>query len=542
MGKKKGKNKQKKQQGGNQNGSNSMQICGGSQNQLPSAVKKNLNAQKKEQKKKNKKDLKKQAKNNQCGGNKNKNKSNVPGFALKTSGERAVFVAPDDRGIERHWAVNAGNDAHDADISEILCDGTNVVYTLSRDKKIIHWLLEEKEPTLIADHLNLFGAPPASDNTATNSLFGGFNPTSTSSSSSASSSNVKKFHLKKQNAIEMPYPVWSALFSVGCLFVGLGNGTVKVFSKNSGDQFEFEAHTKRVSCIRRHEQTGIVITTDHGGALKCWKLQPQPDGKVQADCVFETELNAEVKTFHILQGCWLYIATAKGLFRLPLAQLETAKPEKLNSEGLNTLSPWNNEQYVICTTRAGEVQIFEVATGAKKHTVEAVGNMKNILTLDEVAGERVVCGHQDGKLSSFAVPNWQRQSGWRIIDKLQQSPVANVTCVRKIPSAPGVFVVGLQTGALQVWKYASAATNNAAAVQQAGMGAVVQQQQVQIPAQPVVVGAVQPVAPQQVAPQAPVPAIPNVGLVPTQQQQQLLQQQLQQAAQVPLPDDDDDDL
>lgn len=247
------------QQGGHAVGSSKMQVDG-----FASGVKKSVNQQKKESKKQQRKENKKLLKNAAGGG-----KNNKPRAVLKTHTERAVLTAgAEEPGIVRHSMVT-GESGHNLDVMEILCEGDQgTVYTVSRDKKIISWQLQEKETETIADSLNLLGgggttaASSSSSSSSCSQLFGGF-----SFGQSAAQLPTRRFCLTKTNTIEMPCAIWSALFQANCLFVGLGSGVVKVFAKHSGETFEFQAHEKRVNCIRRHEQSGILITADNGGIL-----------------------------------------------------------------------------------------------------------------------------------------------------------------------------------------------------------------------------------------------------------------------------------
>ncbi|CAD7962056.1 unnamed protein product [Amoebophrya sp. A25] len=562
------KNKQPQTSSSSNNGG-MMDVCRGQQ--APSAVRKNVNALKKEEKRRRQKEKKQQEKQLQ-NSNRNKNNKNK-NFLIKTQSERASFIAEDDPAMVRQSAVSA-EEAHGTDVCEILSDATGgMVYTLSRDKKIIAWGLEERETDSIAGNLNMSSTSPGSagSSTASSTLFGGAGAAAAASSninstSASSSCRVKRWFLKKQNTIQLDYAIWCATFQANCLFVGLGNGQVKVFAKDTGDQFDFQAHTKRVTCIRRHAASGIVITGDNGGSLKCWQLEQTAAGQVNAKCAFETELHAEVKSFEVIGNTWIYVASAKGLLRLPLQGLESAKPEKLTSEALNALMPFevasSQQTFLAAPTRGGGIQLFDAATGKKQHSIDAVANMKNVMTLGELAGERVICGHQDGKLSSFRLPEWTRLCGWRILDKLQQSPVHNVTCVRQIGAA-GLCLVGLQNGALQLWRYAPNEQHlvaPAAATGGVGVHGVSAPATVATPG--VVVGGLvvpgaasmghggAPLAPQggvQIMPATPVLQHPQFHLNPEAQAQHGvapggLGRPAIDPASVPLPDDDDDDL
>lgn len=189
--------------------------------------------------------------------------------------------------------------------------------------------------------------------------------------------------------------------------------------------------------------------------------------------IFELSLHSEIRTFHIVNDSLIFFATARGLFRISMANIEIAKPEKIGGSAGNTSSssssipvndllPWEaaGEHYVIASFRDGSVRVYHAMTGELKHSVPSAPDCKmvqKITLLGSGTSQRLLCAHLDGKMSALELPSFKRVAVWQAFEKTNTSVVVAVPQViasRLGCDVRGLFLVGSQNGGLQLWQHA----------------------------------------------------------------------------------------
>merc|ERR1712061_938234 len=129
--------------------------------------------------------------------------------------------------------------------------------------------------------------------------------------------------------------------------------------------------------------------------------------------LFEISLHAEIRTFHVVRDTWIYFATAKGLYRVNMANIETAKPEKVGGGGEDAagscggaggagsglqsnvavldILPWEaeGEPYVIVSLRDNSIRVYHGLSGELKHYVMSKPDSKLVQKLSILNPENV---------------------------------------------------------------------------------------------------------------------------------------------------------
>eukprot|EP00397_Hematodinium_sp_SG-2012_P029636 GEMP01031328.1.p1 GENE.GEMP01031328.1~~GEMP01031328.1.p1 ORF type:complete len:381 (+),score=76.26 GEMP01031328.1:133-1275(+) len=233
---------------------------------------------------------------------------------------------------------------------------------------------------------------------------------------------------------------WCLLVAGDTIFCGLTDGSIKMFS--NGGSSALEGHDKRVTAIVAHE--GIIISGSIDSSVKMWQLI---NGTFA--CVQTIQMAAEVRQLLVTttpDAKVLWVGTSTGLFGLDLLNLQLPPVRVVKECTMVVTCLMEYANHVLVGYKDGSLKCFD-KKGATKHEMTAYPDCKHMSAFSVVSeGNRLICGFNDGRLSSISLPTFERRARWDAFDHVTTS------CVRTC-GADGYYLVGSQSGDLQLWQY-----------------------------------------------------------------------------------------
>jgi hypothetical protein len=232
---------------------------------------------------------------------------------------------------------------------------------------------------------------------------------------------------------------WSMVMVGEWIFCGLGDGTIKGFSK-TGQEATLKMHTKRVASLLIHQN--VLISAGSDGAVRLW--QADPSGSFQCTHTVTEGLSSAITCVAVLAE-HLWVGGTSGVAVIELASLRVVHqiaPKKFVAGFLEF------QGHLIVAYADGQLCIFDHA-GVKKHDQPPLDAGPIIALAGLESGPRLLCGHAKGQMSSMVLPDFQLKTSWQSLDKCK---VQSICCTGQ----DGIFLVGAENGNLQVWQRSDA--------------------------------------------------------------------------------------
>jgi len=243
--------------------------------------------------------------------------------------------------------------------------------------------------------------------------------------------------------------IWSILVTADekTIFCGLSTGSIRVLSIPNLAMHSLESHDKRVTAVIAGPMSSI-LSGSLDGTVKIWELV---NGAFA--CKLTIQMAGEVRSLLLTTEAAtvvLWVGTAKGLYAVNLANPEQA-PVKVANDCTTAVSCMREySDTVVVGLKDGSLKCFS-KSGRKMADAAPYPDCKNLTALaivyEKTRGNRLVCGFNEGRLSSFDFPKFERRARWDAFDKHLTSSVC--AC------QDGYYVVGSQIGDLHLWKLVS---------------------------------------------------------------------------------------
>lgn len=231
---------------------------------------------------------------------------------------------------------------------------------------------------------------------------------------------------------------WSMVMAGEWIFCGLGDGTIKGFSK-TGQQAVLKAHTKRAACLKVHAH--VLLSGSSDGTVRLWQADPANPANFACTNTISEGISSGVGCMAVL-GEHLWVGGTSGVAVVELSSLRVVsqiQPKKFVA-GFQEF-----QGHMIVAYADGQVCIFD-AGGVKKHDQPPmdVGPILSVTGLEN--GPRLLCGHAKGQVSSIVLPAFQLRKSWQAFER------AKVQSLTAAPGPDGIFIIGAENGNLQIWQ------------------------------------------------------------------------------------------
>jgi len=244
------------------------------------------------------------------------------------------------------------------------------------------------------------------------------------------------FELKEDLTVPLDESCFSMLYKDGWIFCGLWDGSIKGFSQDGGNA-TMKGHTKRVNALIIHE--GILISGAGDQSVKLWQMDPATKQfnctHTVADC-----MPGAVNKLCVFGGK-LMVGGSAGVAAIDLTSLTVKNilpPVKFVADFLEF------QGHLIAAYSDGTMRVFDTEGNMQKELKEsAAGPILSIAGLD--SGPKIVCTHSRGQVGTIALPNFEHLCTFQAFDT---GRVESVMCA----GHDGIFLVGHQTGCLQLWQ------------------------------------------------------------------------------------------
>jgi len=229
---------------------------------------------------------------------------------------------------------------------------------------------------------------------------------------------------------------WSMVMVGEWIFCGLGDGTIKGFSK-SGGQAVLKAHTKRVSVLKVHAH--VLLSGSSDGSVRCWQADASGQNFSCTNTVSEG-LSSGIACLAVLAE-HLWVGGTSGVAVIELSSLRVVsqiQPKKFVA-GFQEF-----QGHMIVAYADGQLIIFDGA-GVKKHEQAPMqaGPILSVAGLE--SGPRLLLGHAKGQVSSLVLPAFTLRACYQA---LERAKVQSICC----SGSDGIFIIGAENGNIQVWQ------------------------------------------------------------------------------------------
>jgi len=247
---------------------------------------------------------------------------------------------------------------------------------------------------------------------------------------------TNRFELTADLEVPLGDICWCMVMVGEWIFCGLGDGTIKGFSK-SGGQALLKAHTKRVGCLKVHEH--VLISGSSDGSVRCWQADPTT-GNFACTNTITDGISSGVSCLSVLAG-HLWVGGTSGVAVVELASLRVVsqiQPKKFVA-GFQEF-----QGHMIVAYVDGQVCIFD-SGGVQKHSQPsmACGPILSLAGLE--SGPRLLCGHSKGQVSSIVLPMFTLKTCFQAFERAK---VQSLCCAGQ----DGIFILGAENGSIQVWQ------------------------------------------------------------------------------------------
>jgi len=246
-----------------------------------------------------------------------------------------------------------------------------------------------------------------------------------------------RFELTEDLKVELGDICWSMVMAGEWIFCGLGDGTIKGFSK-AGQQAILKAHTKRAQCLKVHQH--VLLSGGSDGTVRCWQADPSGANFACTNTISEG-LSSGITCLAVL-GEHLWVGGTSGVSVVELASLRVVsqiQPKKFVA-GFQEF-----QGHMIVAYADGQVCIFDAGGGKKlEQPPMAVGPILSVAGLEN--GPRFLCGHSKGQVSSIVLPAFQLRTCWQA---LERAKIQSICCAA---GQDGIFMLGGENGTLHIWQ------------------------------------------------------------------------------------------
>lgn len=248
--------------------------------------------------------------------------------------------------------------------------------------------------------------------------------------------STNRFELTVDLEVNLGDLCWSMVMAGEWIFCGLGDGTIKGYSKTGG-QAVLKAHTKRVNCLRVQE--AVLISGGSDGSVRLWQADASGQNFSCTNTITEG-LSSGVACLSVLAG-HLWVGGTSGVAVVELTSLRVVsqiQPKKFVA-GFQEF-----QGHMIVAYADGQVCIFDAA-GEKKHDQVAMDTGPILSVAGLESGPRFLLGHAKGQVSSMILPAFTLKTCWQALEKCK---VSSMCCTGQ----DGIFLLGAENGNLQVWQ------------------------------------------------------------------------------------------
>jgi WD40 repeat protein len=248
--------------------------------------------------------------------------------------------------------------------------------------------------------------------------------------------STNRFELTVDLEVDLGDLCWCMVMAGEWIFCGLGDGTIKGYSK-SGGQAVMKGHSKRVQVLKLHQH--VLISGSSDGSVRLWQADPTGQSFACTNTITEG-LSSGVACLAVLAE-HLWVGGTSGVAIVELASLRVVsqiQPKKFVA-GFQEF-----QGHMIVAYADGQVCIFD-AGGVKKHDqapMEA-GPILSVAGLE--SGPRLLLGHAKGQVTSMILPAFTLRVCWQAFEKCK---VQSICC----SGQDGVFIIGGENGNLQLWQ------------------------------------------------------------------------------------------
>lgn len=238
--------------------------------------------------------------------------------------------------------------------------------------------------------------------------------------------------------IEVPLgdTCWSLLSAGEWIFCGLGDGSIKGFSK-TGAQAQLKGHSKRINCLLVHES--VLLTGGSDNSVRCWQAAPPPQ-HFQCTHSIEQGIAGAVQALAVLAGK-LWVGGTSGL---SIVELTTLRVEHQLGPRKWVAGLLIFEGHMIVAYADGCALIFD-AGGIEKHNQAPLPAGPVLCIAGLESGPRLLCGHAKGQVSSVVLPAFQLRKHWQALERCK---IQCISCA----GHDGIFVMGTENGSIQLWQ------------------------------------------------------------------------------------------
>lgn len=248
---------------------------------------------------------------------------------------------------------------------------------------------------------------------------------------------TNRFELVPETEVPLGDLCWSMVMAGEWIFCGLGDGTIKGYSK-TGNQAILKAHSKRASCLKVHHH--VLMSGSSDGSVRLWQADASGLNFACTNTITEG-ISSGITCLAVLAE-HLWVGGTSGVAVVELASLRVVsqiQPKKFVA-GFQEF-----QGHMIVAYADGQVCIFDQG-GVKKHDQPPleVGPILSVGGLE--CGPRFLCGHAKGQVSSIQLPNFTHRTSWQA---LERAKVQSMCCAA---GQDGIFLLGAENGNLQVWQ------------------------------------------------------------------------------------------
>lgn len=247
---------------------------------------------------------------------------------------------------------------------------------------------------------------------------------------------TNRFELHNDIDVVLGETCWCLLHVGEWIFCGLGDGTIKGYSK-TGQDCTLRGHTKRVNCLLIHQS--ILVSGSSDNTVRCWQPDPATQTFTCTNTVSEG-IPGAVQCIAVL-GATIWIGGTSGIGILDLTSLTVAvqpPPKKFLAGFLEF------QGHMIAAYADGSLCIFD-ASGAPKHSQTPLAPGPILCLAGLESGPRVLCGHAKGQVSSIELPMFKPKTYWQAMERCK---VQKLVCA----GHDGIFLIGAENGNLQLWQ------------------------------------------------------------------------------------------
>lgn len=248
-------------------------------------------------------------------------------------------------------------------------------------------------------------------------------------------SQAGNFELVPELTVQLPDACSSLLYNGGWLFCGLLSGQIRAYSQD-GAEMTLEGHTRRVTAMKIHQS--ILISGSADREVRLWQMDPAIKA-FKCTHTLKDGMPGAITRLHIL-GDKLWVGGYNGVAMCNLTSLTVTKPVQTTKPVADFLE---FQGHLIVAYTDGSIVIF-TADGARQSEMKlAAGPILAIAGLD--SGPHLLCGHSRGQVSTITLPDFKFKTQFQAFEGTK---VESLCCA----GHDGIFLVGAQNGALQLWQ------------------------------------------------------------------------------------------